>query len=69
VSAIGQSVHRESRIHAGAEHGHPGPFGQRIDLLRDARVAFTGYASSSVVETMGTFNLSTASNSGEHFFQ
>ena len=33
-----------------------------------AALLFTGYASSSVVETIGTFSFSTASNSGMTFF-
>ena len=34
-----------------------------------AALLFTGYASSSVVETIGTLSLSTASNSGSTFFR
>ena len=64
-----QRVHRESGVDAGAEHGHARALAPaRRSSSPPRALLFTGYASSSVVETIGTFSLSTASNSGTTFF-
>ena len=64
-----QRVHREPRVHAGAEHRHLRLLRQLVDrCARTAGCAPHGYASSSVVDTIGILSFRIASICGMTFF-
>ena len=63
-----QGVHREAGVDAGAEDGDLALLRQLVDRAREARRrARVGYASSSVVETIGTRRFTMAATCGQHF--
>ena len=59
-----QRVHHEAGVDAGAEDGDLALLRQLVDLAREAAAGPVGYASSSVVETIGTRRFTMAATCG-----